>query len=95
LRGTFKRYAILPSRSTSIRSSAKGARAQLFAALARRGLVRAESEPLERFAGRLEGPDLGPAAELLRRWAAFRYGEEGDRETLARDLASCAARLGR
>jgi hypothetical protein len=69
--------------------------ARLFAALARHGLARPASEPLEQFAGRLEGAELAPAAEILRRWAAFRYGGEGDGEALAREMAACAARIGR
>jgi hypothetical protein len=68
---------------------------RLLDALARRGAVRAAWEPLERFAARLEGPDLEPAAELIERWAAHRYGGVGDGEALLREIDGCAEKLGR
>ena len=68
---------------------------RLLDALASRGAVRPAWEPLERFAARLPEPELGAAADLLRRWAAFRYGGEGDGEALLRELDGCAASLRR
>ncbi len=66
---------------------------RLLDALARRGAVRPAWEPLERFAERLAEPELAGAGQLLRRWAAYRYGGEGDREVLLRELDACTARL--
>jgi hypothetical protein len=68
---------------------------RLLDALAARGAVRPAWEPLERFAARLPAPELAPAADLLRRWAAFRYGGEGDGDALLRELSGCAERLRR
>lgn len=59
----------------------------LLAALARRGLLRGETEPLERFAERAGEAGHTAAAGLLRRWAALRYGGIGDGEGLRRDTA--------
>jgi hypothetical protein len=69
--------------------------AQLLDALARRGAVRPASEPLERFADRLDAPALHGAADLLRRWAAHRYGGIGSEEALSREMARCAEELRR
>jgi len=66
---------------------------RLLEALTRRGAVRPAWEPLERFAVRLEGPELAAPAQLLLRWAAHRYGGEGDAETLLRELDACAEQL--
>jgi transglutaminase-like putative cysteine protease len=68
---------------------------RLLDALARRGAVRSSSEPLERFAARLDALALDDAALLLRRYAAFRYGGAGDPEALARAMDGCAGRLRR
>lgn len=70
---------------------------RLFEALARRGLVRGEAEPIERFAARIEEKEgsAAEAAALLRRWAAFRYGGIGDGAGLARELDGCAESLRR
>ena len=69
--------------------------ARLFEALGRRGLVRGEAEPIERFAARVEGEGVDEAADVLRRWAAFRYGGIGDGQALAGEMEGCAARLRR
>lgn len=69
--------------------------AGLLAALARKGMRRGESEPIERFAGRLEEGGAREAAEVLRRWAAFRYGGIGVGEDIAREMEQCAERIGR
>src|SRR5262249_12787781 len=62
----------------------------LFDALAERGEVRQASESLEHFARRLLASDAFPeaasAAELLLRYAALRYGGEGDAAELTRDV---------
>jgi transglutaminase-like putative cysteine protease len=58
-------------------------------ALALRGQVRPASEPLEEFARRLEAepePALHTAAALLTKYAAFRYGGEGDLASLTSAL---------
>lgn len=66
---------------------------ELLAALERSGLVRRTSEPLERFADRLEDqPLLEPvqaseAAALIRRYAALRFGDEGNPSRLDRDIS--------
>jgi transglutaminase-like putative cysteine protease len=69
--------------------------ARLLDALARRGAVRPAWEPLERFADRLDEPAFAEAADLLRRWAAHRYGGVGAEDQLVRDLSRCAERLRR
>ncbi len=68
---------------------------RLLDALARRGAVRPASEPLERFAARLGGPEMEAAAELLRRWAAYRYGGVGEGEVVLREMETCAEALRR
>jgi hypothetical protein len=68
--------------------------ARLLDALARRGEVRPAWEPLERFADRLH-PSLAGAADLLRRWAAHRYGGVGSEAALAREMDAFAERLRR
>lgn len=67
--------------------------ARLLEALARRGLPRAPTEPLERFAGRVEAAGLGDAAALVRRHAALRYGGLGDAAALDAAMDGCAERL--
>ena len=67
--------------------------ARLLDALARVGLERPLSEPLERFAGRLEAAEQGGAAALLRRYAAQRYGGVGELPQLLGELDACAARI--
>ena len=62
---------------------------QLSDALAARGVVRGTGETLEQLAARLlaEGLEHGRgAAELLRRYAALRYGDRGDLRDLDRDI---------
>ena len=66
---------------------------RVFDALARRGLDRSPSEPIERFAARLDLADHPAPAELLRRYAAQRYGGVGELEPLLGELDACAARL--
>jgi transglutaminase-like putative cysteine protease len=68
---------------------------RLFAILEQRGLRRDGAEPLERFARRLEGAELGEAAALLLRYAAHRYGGVGDGAGLLADIDRCAAGLRR
>lgn len=53
----------------------------LLGALAQRGHVRSDDEPLERLAARVPERD---AADVLVRYAALRYGKLGDRTELAR-----------
>jgi hypothetical protein len=60
----------------------------LLTELARTGHARRSDETLERLAARV--PDPVPAG-LLGRYAAFRYGGQGDGEALARDVVTCAA----
>ena len=67
--------------------------ALLFKALARAGFERSSSEPLERFAGRLEAAEQGSAAELLRRYAAQRYGGIGELSPLLVEIEACAGQL--
>lgn len=71
----------------------------LLAALARRGETRRAREPLEAFARRVRtSPDLGTsadgAADLLLRYAAWRYGSEGDPEALDREIEGWVAAQG-
>ena len=66
---------------------------RLLDALARAGLDRSPSEPLERFAGRLDAAEQSAAAALLRRYAAQRYGGVGELAPLLGELDACAARL--
>ena len=68
---------------------------RLLDALARKGVHRPAWEPLERFAGRLSGEGMDGAADVVRRWAAFRYGGEGDGEALARETEGWVERLRR
>lgn len=63
--------------------------ATLLAALKRSGHECPRHEPLERFAARV--PD-SEAARLLERYAALRYGNIGDEQTIAKDLRAYAAR---
>ena len=67
--------------------------ARLLDALTRRGLDRSPSEPIERFAARLDVADYPAPAELLRRYAAQRYGGVGALEPLLGELDACAAQL--
>lgn len=64
----------------------------LLEALRRIGTARAESEPIEQLAARVEDAEV---AAVLRRWAAYRYGGVGDGEALARDTTRLAAALRR
>jgi len=59
---------------------------RLAASLAGRGLGRASSEPLDRFARRLEAAGLVDAAALVDRYAAIRYGGIGERAALETDV---------
>jgi transglutaminase-like putative cysteine protease len=67
--------------------------ARLFEVLARRGLDRSPSEPIERFAARLDVADYPAPAALLRRYAAQRYGGVGALDPLLGELDACAAQL--
>jgi transglutaminase-like putative cysteine protease len=67
--------------------------ARLESALARRGLERSPSEPIERFATRLDAASHPGPAALLRRYAAQRYGGVGAIDPLLRELDACAAKL--
>jgi protein-glutamine gamma-glutamyltransferase len=67
--------------------------ARLLDALAREGLDRKPSEPLERFAGRLDAADRAGPAALLRRYAAQRYGGVGELPPLLGELDACAEQL--
>jgi transglutaminase-like putative cysteine protease len=60
---------------------------ELILELAAAGHSRRPDEPLERFAARL--PDALPA-QLLERYAALRYGDQGDPERLALEVSACA-----
>ena len=66
---------------------------RLFDALARRGLEWSPSEPLERFAARLDVANHAGPAALLRRYAAQRYGGVGALDPLLGELDACAAQL--
>jgi transglutaminase-like putative cysteine protease len=59
----------------------------LLQALAADGLERQGTEPVEVFAGRVGEAGKGEAAALLRRYAALRYGGQGDAAVLAREVA--------
>ncbi len=58
-------------------------------ALARLGVRRPPHETLEELAERIdrEQPERRPAADLVRRYSAFRYGGLGDPGALAADIA--------
>ncbi|MGH8655022.1 MAG: transglutaminase-like domain-containing protein [Gammaproteobacteria bacterium] len=71
---------------------------QLLSALESRGVARRRGESLERLAGRLVNvslppPIAGEAAELLRHYAALRYGGLGDEVSLTRDMAALTVQL--
>jgi len=68
---------------------------RLLASLAETGHSREPSEPLERFALRLEEGRQPEPAALLARYAAFQYGGIGDRDTLYSEMDACATRLRR
>jgi transglutaminase-like putative cysteine protease len=68
---------------------------RLLEALARKGVARPAWEPLERFAGRLSAEGMNEAAEVVRRWAAFRYGGVGDGDALVRETEGWVERLRR
>ncbi len=68
--------------------------AHLLDSLATRGIARAPSEPLERFAFRLLDAELREPADLIARYAALRYGGLGDAAAIARAMDRCAAQLG-
>jgi hypothetical protein len=58
-----------------------------------RGLPRASGEPLESYAARLDaspalGPDAPRIADLLIRYAEWRYGDRGDLAELERRSAT-------
>ena len=55
----------------------------LLEALATVELVRAPSEPVEAFAARVQATGRAEAGDLLRRYAAFRYGGQGEAAQLA------------
>jgi hypothetical protein len=59
---------------------------RLVASLAAQGVMRGPSEPLERFASRLDGAQLSEAARLVERYAALRYGGLGERGSLEADV---------
>ncbi len=68
---------------------------KLLTSLSQAGFLRPADESLEAFARRLTSPraeggpaplDLMAAGELIRRYAAFRYGEIGDEMELQRDV---------
>ena len=59
---------------------------RLTSSLARRGLSRAPSEPLFRFARRLEEAGLTEAALLVERYAAMRYGGIGEASAVEADV---------
>jgi hypothetical protein len=69
---------------------------RLTAALARHGVVRALPETLEQLAERVAGtpaPIGEEAPRLLRRYAALRYGSEGDERALAEDIDAFCRRV--
>jgi transglutaminase-like putative cysteine protease len=61
----------------------------LLKTLARAGHTRNATEPIEQLAARV--PDAR-ATDLLVRYAAFRYGDRGDAEELAKDISAYARR---
>lgn len=66
-------------------------------ALRRAGLRRKASEPLERFAQRVEGGSEGWAADVglaIRRYAKLRYGGAGTEREVAAELEAVARRVG-
>ena len=68
----------------------------LAAALARAGFVRTESEPLERFARRLDDagePWSSDVADALARYADLRYGGIGEERTIATRLEALAQKI--
>jgi transglutaminase-like putative cysteine protease len=67
---------------------------ELLATLGEAGFSRAASEPLERFAERLRAANLGPVADVVLEYAAFRYGGIGDGESLARRVRAAASLAG-
>ncbi|MFO0591424.1 MAG: transglutaminaseTgpA domain-containing protein [Polyangiaceae bacterium] len=64
---------------------------ELLASLSTRGLARADSEPLERFARRLEDANRPEEADVLLRYAAYRYGGIGDADSLFREMRALAS----
>jgi hypothetical protein len=71
---------------------------QLFALLAHHGVTRAGGETLEAFASRLPQARLprelaDALPDLVRRYAALRYGSHGDPADLARDVADFVGRF--
>lgn len=54
--------------------------------LAAAGLSRGAAEPIEAFSARLEAAAQGPAGDLLRRYAALRYGGQQDPGALAQEV---------
>ena len=62
----------------------------LLDALARRGVSRSPSEPLSRFATRVEGAGYAAAADLVAAYSALRYGGVGDVGKLRRAMEGCA-----
>jgi transglutaminase-like putative cysteine protease len=59
---------------------------RLTSSLARRGVARAPSEPLFRFAARLDDAGLSDAARLVERYAAMRYGGIGEPGAVEADV---------
>ncbi len=51
------------------------------------------AESLERFASRLGDPELQRARDAVLRYAALRYGQEGDAASLEAELHKEASRL--
>jgi protein-glutamine gamma-glutamyltransferase len=82
-----------PARGLGAVESSPPSLARLFDALARAGLERSPSEPIERFAARLDAADRPAPAALLRRYAAQRYGGVGELAPLLAELDTCAAAL--
>ncbi len=83
-------------RSAEVAQEALASYDELEASLARAGLERKPSEPIERFATRIaEGGEAwaGDAASAIRRYAALRYGSEGSERDVARELSELAQRI--
>ena len=66
----------------------------LLSTLGARGHRREGAETIEHFSGRLEAAGEGEAAAVLRRYAGWRYGGEGEGEQIAVELQAMATRLG-
>ncbi len=79
-------------RQENIRTGPPPAYAKLVAVLAEQGFVRAPSEPIESFADRVTVPP--EAADLIKRYAAWRYSGQSAHDPVLDDIAAWCERRG-